>query len=64
MNWTQVGVKILHGGTLFTFREKEHGRVGFVRFCHFVEDPLNVAKNWIRNRGGGWGGGQGAGTWE
>ena len=50
MNWAQVGVKILHGGTLFTFHENEHGRVGFVRVCHFVEDPLNVAKNWTRNQ--------------
>jgi len=49
--WHKLGVKILHGGALITFRENEHDRVGLVRVCHFVEDPLNVAKNWTRNRG-------------
>ena len=51
MHWAQAGVKILRGGALITFRKNEHDRVGLVRVCHFVEDPLNVAKNWTRNRG-------------
>ena len=68
VHWAQDG-KILQGGTLITFRENEHDRVGLVRVFHFVEDPLNVAKKLDKEseegRGEGEEGrGQGAGTWE
>ena len=59
-------MKILYGKHFFDVSENEHGRVGFVRVCHFVEDHSMWQKTGqgIRGGEGEGGGGQGVGSWE